>query len=504
MDLAFTKVAKYYSDNVLAYTDEQAQDAVGYILNTDEFTYSDEAPSISLKTVPWSKIVGAPQIPGPLSETDPTVPLWVKGITASQINQWSQAYSWGNHALQGYLKTFTEVDPIFTASPAYSITTQLIQNWNVAYQKSPTSLSVTSSANQQTLHLVTRDGLELTTSFTAPNNYVSAAYFSAGILTLERTNLASISVNLDGRYLQTYTESDPTVASWIKAIPRGTTPQDYLHWDGAAWVAKKPSYLDLTDVPSPAQLYTDEQAQDAVAGMLLSGNHLGLQMSYNDNAGTFDIQVTAGVNRLAAFVVGNIGAAMAGNATTFTHPLLAGRTEANIQVFVDGLEIMAGLKDRFSFDISENSLIFTAPLKAGRAVKVYLLDNAASILPPAPTTTTSTTTAPPLTNKVLYGASLNSVPTSVEIQAAPVLSQNPATVLTIDWTALTPVPKYCWFALPQPYTKTAWYGSTLSNGPIGGVSDTFGPVKNFTLAGITYNLYVTQYTTQFNTPIQIN
>lgn len=42
--------------------------------------------------------------------------------TVSQGN-WNAAYSWGNHANAGYLTSFTEVDPVFNASPASKVVT---------------------------------------------------------------------------------------------------------------------------------------------------------------------------------------------------------------------------------------------------------------------------------------------------------------------------------------------------------------------------------------------
>jgi hypothetical protein len=49
------------------------------------------------------------------------------------IDNWNAAYSWGNHALAGYLTSYTETDPIFVASPANGITTTNISNWNTAF-----------------------------------------------------------------------------------------------------------------------------------------------------------------------------------------------------------------------------------------------------------------------------------------------------------------------------------------------------------------------------------
>ena len=37
------------------------------------------------------------------TEVDPTVPAFIKAISTTNISQWNTAYSWGNHALEGYL-----------------------------------------------------------------------------------------------------------------------------------------------------------------------------------------------------------------------------------------------------------------------------------------------------------------------------------------------------------------------------------------------------------------
>lgn len=41
---------------------------------------------------------------GITEETDPTVPSHVKSITTANVTNWNTAFSWGNHATQGYLK----------------------------------------------------------------------------------------------------------------------------------------------------------------------------------------------------------------------------------------------------------------------------------------------------------------------------------------------------------------------------------------------------------------
>ena len=49
-------------------------------------------------------------------------------ISNDQITNWDEAYGWGDHALAGYLTQ--ELDPIFTKSPAATITVQDIDRWN--------------------------------------------------------------------------------------------------------------------------------------------------------------------------------------------------------------------------------------------------------------------------------------------------------------------------------------------------------------------------------------
>ncbi|MFC1742077.1 tail fiber domain-containing protein, partial [Nanoarchaeota archaeon] len=52
---------------------------------------------------------------------------------SAKITNWDTAYSWGNHSAAGYLTTYTETDPIFTAHPTSDITASNITNWDTAY-----------------------------------------------------------------------------------------------------------------------------------------------------------------------------------------------------------------------------------------------------------------------------------------------------------------------------------------------------------------------------------
>lgn len=65
---------------------------------------------------------------GITTETDPTVPSFVKSITSAQIGQWNTAYGWGNHAGAGYVPqaryiTINGVSQDLSANREWNITT---------------------------------------------------------------------------------------------------------------------------------------------------------------------------------------------------------------------------------------------------------------------------------------------------------------------------------------------------------------------------------------------
>jgi hypothetical protein len=67
-------------------------------------------------------------------ETDPAFSSSVaNGITSTNISKWNASYSWGNHAIAGYLTNYTETDPVFSSSVANGITATNISKWNTAY-----------------------------------------------------------------------------------------------------------------------------------------------------------------------------------------------------------------------------------------------------------------------------------------------------------------------------------------------------------------------------------
>ncbi|MDA7496154.1 hypothetical protein N8457_00535, partial [bacterium] len=57
----------------------------------------------------------------------------INAANGTNIGQWNTAYGWGNHGTIGYLTTFTETDPVFSAHIASDITNTDTTNWTTAY-----------------------------------------------------------------------------------------------------------------------------------------------------------------------------------------------------------------------------------------------------------------------------------------------------------------------------------------------------------------------------------
>ncbi len=87
-------------------------------------------------------------------ETDPIFEASpAADIEADDIDNWDEAYGWGNHAEEGYLDT--ETDPVFAASVAGNITQEDIERWNAESE-----FDVMLSNLSMLLHLPFSEGLQ--------------------------------------------------------------------------------------------------------------------------------------------------------------------------------------------------------------------------------------------------------------------------------------------------------------------------------------------------------
>ena len=178
---------------------------------------------------------------------------WVDNST-SRTN-WDTAYGWGDHAQIGYLTSYTETDPVFSASAASGITSTKVTNWDAAYGWGDHSTAGYLTAEADTLDSVTDRGNSTTNnvSFGAPD--VSNAstggvqLFASGQLRIQRDSSGTAS---DKRFQMYY----------------GTTETAAITADGAAYfksVAAK-STVNLTNETTSAKVQLSSD---------ISGNYTG-------------------------------------------------------------------------------------------------------------------------------------------------------------------------------------------------------------------------------------
>ena len=171
------------------------------------------------------------------TETDPIFSAHVSaGITGTQISNWDTAHSWGDHGSAGYLTSETVTSLSLSANVLrYTDENGANTDLDLALYLDDTNLArlVSGTLNGSTgIATFTRDDSStFTVDFSAfladGNNYVDSLAFSTstGVLTLGRNgSLSDLTVDLDGRYLTSYTETD-TLAS---VTTRGNTTSNSI------------------------------------------------------------------------------------------------------------------------------------------------------------------------------------------------------------------------------------------------------------------------------------
>tara|TARA_E500000331_G_scaffold29745_1_gene25025 strand:- start:2320 stop:6795 length:4476 start_codon:yes stop_codon:yes gene_type:complete len=196
------------------------------------------------------------------TETDPTVPSHVKGITAQQVTNWDEAHGWGDHSTEGYLKgigslsigALSDVDTTGVANNKilkHNGTSWVIADDNAG--SGGTTINSLGDINDVSINNVQGDQLLKWDG----NNWIN---FTSGYLTsftetdptvpahVKNISSANISNWNDAHgwgdhstegYLTT--ESDPTVPSHVKGITTG----DINSWNAKSDVS---ALNDLSDV----------------------------------------------------------------------------------------------------------------------------------------------------------------------------------------------------------------------------------------------------------------
>lgn len=150
------------------------------------------------------------------AETDPVFTASAAaGISGADITNWNAAYGWGNHALVGYLTSFTETDPVFAASAAAGITAANKTEWNSAY-----SHSLITTGNPHNLDAA--DVGAMSTSH--PANAITGTNITNWNTAYGWGNHASAG------YLTSYTETDPV---FLASAAAGITGTNITNWNTA-------------------------------------------------------------------------------------------------------------------------------------------------------------------------------------------------------------------------------------------------------------------------------
>ena len=262
------------------------------------------------------------------TETDPVFTASAAaGITNSDIGEWNTAYNWGNHADAGYLTSLSstpinDLSNVNISAPAmndmlvYNSTTGAWVNRN----KSNAGFSTVASSGSYNDLLNTPTNLS---SFTNDTNFITIGdvpvqavngktgvvflntddiqqgtnnkYFSdslargaisvsgslnynsiTGVISYTQPTNVSAFTN-DAGYITSFTETDPTVPSHVKAI----TTTNINTWNTAvqpeslATVATTGSYTDLTNKPSIPSSLLDLGISDGTSGQVLTTNGAG-------------------------------------------------------------------------------------------------------------------------------------------------------------------------------------------------------------------------------------
>jgi hypothetical protein len=228
-------------------------------------------------------------------------------ITSSAISNsanWDAAYSWGDHALVGYLTT--ETDPVFTTSAASAITSTQITNWDTAYgwgNHATQSYATETYVNTSVANLVdsapaTLDTLnELAAALGDDPNFATTVSTSIGTKwTQDNTKISNWDTafgwgnHASAGYLTSFTETDPTVPSHVKSI----TTTNISNWNTAYGWGNHASagYLtsfDITTQTDPKYLRNDIY-NGANNGLQVFRNIGTIAPSWPDASHTFSLE----------------------------------------------------------------------------------------------------------------------------------------------------------------------------------------------------------------------
>ena len=234
----------------------------------------------------YNDLINKPTIPSKTSElvnnsgfisieTDPTVPSWAKTpnkpsytanevgavptsrtingkvlssdivLTASDVSALSDSVHIPSNISElindsGFITSYIETDPIFTASPAHGITSSDIINWN---GKSDFSGSYNDLTDKPTIPIVNNATLTIQKNGTTVKTFTANASSNVTANITVPTKVSDLTN--DSGYITGYTETDPVFTA---SAAYGITSNDITYWDGKSDFSG--DYNDLINKPT--------------------------------------------------------------------------------------------------------------------------------------------------------------------------------------------------------------------------------------------------------------
>lgn len=268
------------------------KNAVIYVLNQETDKVEGYITDVNGNLKPLKDNIGGGDLLTFLS-SDSTISI--SGTETIDIKLASSLTSLINSALQsgdniseltndiGYLTSFTETDPVFTASVAASITASDIASWNA---------SSSSEGVNETVNVSDGSGGWTATTLGITGNSIYAMS-GTDIHLIPNTGAGVVNVNTSRivQIVDPVNAQDAVTKAYYEA--NMFSPSDLLTDYGItlSTVAVSNDYNDLDNLPSIPTAYTDEQAQDAVATAFAAGTTTRISIGYVDGSNLFNFTV---------------------------------------------------------------------------------------------------------------------------------------------------------------------------------------------------------------------
>lgn len=214
------------------------------------------------------------------TETDPVYSAsTAAGITGTNISNWNTAYGWGNHALAGYLTSYTETDPVIKAL-----------NGVVIGNNGSAATAITGTANQVLRRNAANTAYEFYTLPSYLTSYTETdpnALLKANNLS-DLTNTATARTNLGLGTAATQNSSAFTAAN--TAITGATKTKITYDSKGLVTAGADATTSDISEGSN--LYYTNARARAAVSlSFSTSGSSGAASGTYDNSTGIFTINV---------------------------------------------------------------------------------------------------------------------------------------------------------------------------------------------------------------------